>query len=106
MKRVVQSASARDDARTTVEFYKREAGHDMASRLVDALRECFGQISQWPAIGSSQWGQVVGIADLRSVAVTGFPYVVFYVERDDCVQVWRILHQRRDLEPLLLAYEG
>ncbi|MCY3505287.1 MAG: type II toxin-antitoxin system RelE/ParE family toxin, partial [Chloroflexi bacterium] len=29
--------------------------------------------------------------------VTGFPYMVFYVEREADVDVWRVLHAARDI---------
>jgi toxin ParE1/3/4 len=34
---------------------------------------------------------------LRNWAVKGFPYLVFYIERDDHIEVWRVLHGRRDI---------
>jgi len=29
--------------------------------------------------------------------VTGYPYLVFYVERPDHLEVWRVLHAQRDV---------
>ena len=29
--------------------------------------------------------------------MTRFPYLIFYFERDDCVDVWRVLHGQRDI---------
>jgi toxin ParE1/3/4 len=26
-----------------------------------------------------------------------FPYLVFYLERADCIDVWRVLHAQRDI---------
>lgn len=37
-------------------------------------------------------------SDLRARPMQGFPYVVFYVVTDDEVDVWRILHTRRDAQ--------
>jgi toxin ParE1/3/4 len=34
---------------------------------------------------------------LRSWPLTRFPYLVFYFERDDCVDVWRVLQAQRDI---------
>ncbi len=34
-----------------------------------------------------------------------FPYVVFYVDRADSVDVWRILHARRDIAASLVSLE-
>jgi toxin ParE1/3/4 len=29
--------------------------------------------------------------------VTRFPYLVFYFEREDHIDVWRVMHVRRDI---------
>jgi toxin ParE1/3/4 len=34
---------------------------------------------------------------LRSWRLARCPYVVFYVERDDHLDVWRVLHARQDI---------
>jgi toxin ParE1/3/4 len=39
----------------------------------------------------------LGLADLRCWPIDRYPYLVFYVERDDHVDVWRVLHQQRDI---------
>jgi toxin ParE1/3/4 len=34
---------------------------------------------------------------LRSRALKGFPYLIFYVERENQIDVWRVLHSHRDI---------
>jgi toxin ParE1/3/4 len=34
---------------------------------------------------------------LRFWALTRFPYLVFYFEHEDCVDVWRVLQGQRDI---------
>ena len=34
---------------------------------------------------------------LRSWPLSRYPYLVFYVERSDCVDVWRVLQGQRDI---------
>lgn len=29
--------------------------------------------------------------------IKDYPYVIFYIEREDCVDVWRVLHRQRDI---------
>jgi len=38
---------------------------------------------------------------VRSQGLKGFPYLVFYVEQSDHVDVWRVLHGHRDIPALL-----
>jgi toxin ParE1/3/4 len=33
----------------------------------------------------------------RAWPLAGYPYLVFYIERPDHVDVWRILHGQRDI---------
>jgi toxin ParE1/3/4 len=37
------------------------------------------------------------IPALRCWQLERFPYLVFYVERDDHIDVWRVLHGHRDI---------
>ncbi len=42
---------------------------------------------------------------LRCWPVKRYPYLVFYVERDDHIDVWRVLHGQRDI-PAWLRESG
>ena len=39
----------------------------------------------------------LNLPDLRFWLVPGYPYVVFYMECDAHVDVWRVLHAQRDI---------
>jgi len=47
--------------------------------------------------GAPRYAHELNMPDLRFWLVLGYPYVVFYVERDDHVDVWRVLHAKRDI---------
>ena len=47
--------------------------------------------------GSPRYAHELDLPDLRFWLVPGYPYIVFYVERDDHVDVWRVLHAQRDI---------
>lgn len=40
---------------------------------------------------------ILQIDELRFWPVNGFPYLIFYVERDDRIEIWRVLHAQRDI---------
>lgn len=42
---------------------------------------------------------------LRFWQVKRFPYLIFYVEREDHVDVWRVLHGQRDIPAWLQIEE-
>jgi toxin ParE1/3/4 len=88
---------ARRDVEAAVDYYVRIAGPDVALSFIDALQSAYRAIGDRPALGSPRYAQELVLPGLRSLAVKGFPYLVFYIERDDHVDIWRVLHGRRDI---------
>ena len=102
--RVVRSTAATADIHEAVVYYRDEAGPEIALRFVDDLEEAVGHIADWPGSGSTRFAELLGIPGLRSFAIARFPYVVFYMESADHIDVWRVLHGRRDIPQTLLDY--
>ena len=50
-----------------------------------------------PGIGSPRYAAVLNLAGLRFWPVKGFPQLVFYIERDMQLHIWRVLHAQRDI---------
>ena len=101
MKPVRRRAIARKDEEAAFDHYASEAGHSVADAFADALREVYRLIAERPAIGSLRYARVADLPDLRSRPVGRFPYLVFYIDREAYVEVWRVLHGRRDILALL-----
>lgn len=87
---------ARDDRRSEVRYYRKEAGARVALQLVNALAEALEQISRNPGMGSPTLGQELGLAGLRTWRVRGFPLTFWYFEREVHVDVARLVGQRQD----------
>ncbi len=85
------------DIEQAVDYHLAEADSEVALRLVDAIERAIGQISRSPQAGSLRFSYELEIPGLRVRPLTRFPYLVFYVVRDDVVDVLRILHTRRDI---------
>ena len=85
------------DIDQAVDYYLAEADTEVAQRFVDAIERAIGQISRSPQAGSLRFSYELEIPGLRVRPLTRFPYLVFYVVRDEVVDVWRILHTRRDI---------
>ena len=92
------------DIDQAVDYYLREADNEVALRFVDAVERAVGQISRSPQSGSLQFSYELEIPGLRVRPLARFPYLVFYVVGDDVVDVWRVLHTRRDF-PSAMAGE-
>lgn len=54
-------------------------------------------IGRRPASGSPRYAHDLSLRGLRSRFVMRYPYLVFYVEREDHIDVWRVLHAMRDI---------
>ncbi len=54
-------------------------------------------ISRHPSAGSTRYAFELDLPGLRCWPLARYPYRVFYVERDDHIDVWRILHGARDI---------
>ena len=70
---------------------------EVALRFVDAVERTIGQISRSPQSGSLRFSYELEIPDLRVRPLARFPYLVVYVVGDVVVDVWRVLHTRRDI---------
>jgi len=96
-KPVVPREQANRDVDAAVDYYLKEAGSRVALRFIDALERAYRHISRYPASGSPRYSVELSLAGLRAWPVERFPYIVFYVEGPDHVDVWRILHATRDI---------
>ena len=84
-------------ARQDVEALDAQAGANVALAFIDAVEATFRAIADRPAAGSPRYAQELVLPGLRSRAVKRYPYLVFTVERDDRIDVWRVLHAERDI---------
>lgn len=96
-KPVVARERASQDVDGAIAFYLGEDAEDAALGFIDALEHAYTQIGQHPASGAPRYAHELGIAGLRSWPLKQHPYLVFYVDREDLVDVWRVLHTRRDI---------
>lgn len=82
-------------------YYRREAGEQVALEFVDAVERSMKRIGRSPHVGSLHFAYELAIPDLRAWPLQRFPYVVFYVAVNDEIDIWRILHSRRDVPATL-----
>ena len=92
----------RRDVEEAVDYHFGEGGEALALRFIDALERCLELIARHPAAGSARFGYELQLPGLRACLLQSFPYLVFHVEQDDFVDVWRVLHGHRDIPAQLL----
>lgn len=96
-KPVVTRYKADDDIDETFEYYLSEAGPDVAEAFINEYELATSHLTQFPLSGSPLVGHTLGIEDLRQWSLSRFPYFIYYFDRENFVEVWRVLHGHRDV---------
>ena len=69
----------------------------VALGFIDALERACQQISLHPEAGSPRSAHELDLPGLRSWPLRRCPYLVFFVDHVDHLDVWRVLHAERDI---------
>jgi toxin ParE1/3/4 len=96
MKPLVRHERADADVEGAVEYYLQHAP-EVALKFIDGLEQAYRQIQQRPAIGSPRYAHELNLPGLRFKQCKRFPYLVFYVESAQQIDIWRVLHSSRDI---------
>jgi toxin ParE1/3/4 len=95
LKPAILRPQARRDRELEVRYYRKEAGNKVAVRLVCASNAALDQLELEPAMGSPVLGKTLGIPELRIWRLAKFPLLWFYFERDDHLDIVRLLGERQ-----------
>ncbi|MBZ9796652.1 type II toxin-antitoxin system RelE/ParE family toxin [Mesorhizobium sp. ES1-4] len=96
-KAIVPRSLALRDIEEAVDYFAREVGSRVALGYVEDLQSAYELIASHPASGSLRYGYEIGLPGLRSVQLKRYPYLIFYVEQTDHIDVWRVLHARMNI---------
>ena len=96
MKPLIRRARADQDVAEAIEYYLEHAP-EYVSSFVDELERAYQHLQRRPGTGSPRYAHELNIPGLRFWACKKFPYAVFYVERAESIEVWRVLHGSRDI---------
>ena len=96
-KPVIPREQANRDVDEAVAYYVSEAGEAVALGFIDGLEKAYGHIGRHPATGSQRYAHELNLPGLRAWPLTRYQHLVFYVERPDHIDVWRVLHGQQDI---------
>lgn len=105
-KPVIPRLLANLDVEQAIDHYLNEGAGPAALGFIDALEQAYAHISRHPATGSPRYAHALNLPGLRFWPLTRYPQLVFYLERDDCIDVWRVLHASRDIPAWLQGLEA
>ncbi len=105
-KPVVPREQANRDVDDAVAYYLNDTTEAVALGFMDALEHAYTHIARHPATGSPRYAHELNLHGLRTWPLTRYPYLVFYVERFDHIDVWRVLHGERDIPAGMQELDG
>ena len=95
-KPVIRRAVADNDIDDAIRYYDNHS-IQTAFGFIDELQRSYQRISAQPPIGSPRHGYELALPGLLSRKLDKYPYIVFYYDHNDHIDVWRILHEKRDI---------
>lgn len=96
-KPVIPRVLANRDVDEAIKHYLDQDAESAALGFIDALKQAYAHISRNAATGSPRYAHELNLLGLRFWPLTRYPHLVFYIEKDDHVDVWRVLHGERDI---------
>ena len=96
-KPVVPRTLANRDIDNAIAYYLSEGAEQAALGFIDSLEQAYARIARHPASGSPGYAHELNLPGLRFWPLAHYPHLVFYIERPAHIDVWRVLHGRRDI---------
>lgn len=103
VKTVIPRELANRDVDAAIAYYLDEDAAPAAVGFINALEQAYAHIGRHPGTGSPRYAHELNLPELRAWPLPRYPYLVFYVEQHDHIDVWRVLHGQRDIPTWLQA---
>ena len=102
-KRFIPHRFAVEDEEEIVHYYEQTSSEQVALGFINALDQAFSQLSRYPQMGSPRPEYDLELDGIRSWPLKKFPHLIYYEIQTDHVELWRILHARRDITQATLS---
>ena len=102
-RRIRVEQEAEDDICSAVEYYRDEAGEDVALRFVDAVDDGLRFLGDHEVGRRFDSGTHPKLRKLRIWPLKVFPYAVIFESNSEEVRVYSVPHTKRDLPEILKA---
>lgn len=96
-KPVVPRTLANRDIDDAIACSLSEGAEQAAFGFIDALEQAYAHIGRHAATGPPRYAHELNLPGLRFWPLAHYPHLVFYVERPQHIDVWRVLHGQRDI---------
>lgn len=96
MKKLILRRLADNDVLVALDYYVTNVP-EHALDLLNDIEHAYQHIQQFHATGSLKYAYDLSLPELRVWRCERYPYLIFYVEYPNCIEVWRVLHEKRDI---------
>ncbi len=100
MKKLIRRALADADILAALEYYMANAP-EYTLAFIDDVEKAYQHILQFPASGSSRYAYELSLPELRVWGCSKYPYLIFYVDYPNQIEILRVLHSRIDVPDTL-----
>lgn len=106
VKPVIPRPQAERDVDEALDYCLGEDAPAAALGFIDSLEQAYNYIGRHPATGSPACAGELNLPGLRFRPLKRYPHLVFYLERRDHIDVWRVLHGKRDIPKWMPGSSG
>lgn len=92
----MRRALADADISSALDYYMTNAP-EYTLAFIDALEHAYQHTQKFPAIGSPRYVHELSLPELRVWGCQKSPYLVFYAELQNQIEVWRVLHSSSNI---------
>lgn len=96
-KPVIPRLMAEDDLDRVCDHYLTAAGTGVVVDFLQDFDRAIAHISRFPDTGSLRYGFEPSLAGVRFWPMKKFPFLIFYIETEDQIDVWRVVHGNMDI---------
>lgn len=94
---VIQRLLAQQDVDDALAYYLSKASERITLGFLKDLEQAYEHLARFPDSGSNRYAYELQLPGLRAWPLSTYPYMVFYITAEDHIDVWRVLHTRRDI---------
>jgi len=91
------------DIEEAIDYCLRHADKSYAGWFIRSLELTFRHISESPETGFAEHTRDLDLPGLKIWPPLPYPYVVFFVERETHIDVWRVLYAERKILDVITA---
>jgi len=91
-KPIIRREQANRDVGTAIASCLNDAGEAATLGFIEALENAYDLIGRHPASESPRYAHEFNLPGLRLWPLTRYPYLVFYIEHSEHIDIWRVLH--------------